>query len=331
MSAPWLPSMHRVTAGMRAGEAARTVLLPERLALFALITVACCGASLLAPPLGHVLLPVAVAAIAVAMWHGAYDHVLAEQTLRSSFRGHWLPVFLAGYAGLVGATLLAWRVFPVASLGLFLLYSAWHFGTEPEQFRPSPLPSFAALALGAAPIVAACRWHAAEVAPIFARMLGSHHDAARTAARLTGMLATLCLPVLLLAVAGIAAGALGRTFAQRAELLFLLHLQVALFVFCSPLAAFAVFFCCWHTPEHLLATSLPAVGGGSAWQEMGRNLRAGAVPWLLSMGMLGGALVLGRHEAAAYQGQLFLLLSALTVPHMLLNELRRSRHGRGAA
>lgn len=300
---------------------ARATLLPARLLLFAGVSAAACVASAPGGLRGTAIIPVALGAVAVAMWHGAYDHVLAEQTVRPALGPRWLPRFLAGYAALAAVTLLGWFLFPVPSLVLFLLYSAWHFGTEPEQFAPRPLPSATALLLGAAPIVAACRWHPGAVAPIFAAMLRGQ---AHASVPLTHALGAACYPVLVAAALGIAAGWLGRGRAERAGLLGLLALDIALFAICDPLTAFAVFFCCWHTPEHLLATSLPGPGE-TLPRRVAANLLAGLLPWALSVGLLGLAFAFGRRDALAWQGELFIALSALTVPHMALNEWRRAR------
>ncbi len=298
---------------------ARGAFLSVRFALFAGVSAACCGFSAAGMLRGAAVLPLALAAVAVAMWHGAYDHVQAKQILERPLGRRWMVWFLAGYAALAAVTLVGWLLFPLASLALFLLYSAWHFGTEPEERTPPFRVALPALALGAAPIVAACRWHGALVAPIFAAMLGRR---APSAGALTQALSVACWPVLGLALLGIAAGLLGRSTRERGELAAVLGLQAALFFWCDPLVAFAVYFCCWHTPEHLLATSMGEPGGLSG--NLNRNLRAGFLPWVLSLAFLGAALFYGRHSAAAYQAQLFIVLSALTVPHMALNELRRA-------
>jgi Brp/Blh family beta-carotene 15,15'-monooxygenase len=295
------------------------MLLPQRLALFAGVTLVCCGAAAGGLLRGAAVLPLALAAIAVAMWHGAYDQVQAEQVLARPFGQRWLPMFLTGYVVLAGLTLAGWRLAPFASLVLFLLYASWHFGTEAEQRMPSLPGATVALAMGAVPIVAACWWHGDAVTPIFAQMAG--RQGALTDG-LTHALAVGCWPVLATALIGIALGRLGRGRAQKAELLAVLVLQVALFAMCDPLVAFAVYFCCWHTPEHLVATSV-------APASLGQNLKAGLVPWLLSMVLLAALFTLGRHEAVAYRAEIFILLSALTVPHMALNELRRTQFARG--
>ncbi len=320
-------------AAVLPGQSARTVLLRERFLFFAAIAAACCAASALQLLRGPAVLAVVLAAIGIAMWHGAYDHVQAGQLLAAPLGRRWLPIFLVGYASLAGLTLLSWWVFPLASLVCFLAYSAWHFGTEPEQATLSPVSAAAALALGAVPIVAACRWHSAAVMPIFASMLAPTHalpgEASAQAALLTHAISAACWPVLAAALLAIVLGAFGHGRAERGELFAVTALQAALFILCDPLIAFAVYFCCWHTPEHLVATSAPNLADEPSLRVgLSRNLRAGFVPWLLSLALLAAIFVVGRHQAASYRAEIFIVLSALTVPHMALNELRRARNGK---
>ncbi len=300
------------------------MLLRERFLLFAAVAVACCIASEHGLLHGPALLLLALGAIAIAMWHGAYDQVQAEQVLAPSFGKRWVPVFLLGYAALAAVTLLGWYLLPGLSLWFFLAYSSWHFGTEPEEVTPRLISAVTAIAFGAVPIVAACVWHASTVEPIFAEMLRGAAAPARQAGDLTQVLGRLFLPVSAVAAIGIAFGLLARPWQQRMELGGIIILELALFRFCDPLLAFAVYFCCWHTPEHLLATSLPTGPGESLRSRAGHNLRAGFVPWLMSLALLAAAFAFGRHRALAYEAEIFIVLSALTVPHMVLNELRRA-------
>jgi Brp/Blh family beta-carotene 15,15'-monooxygenase len=305
---------------------ARSVLLGPRLVVYAAIGLSCVAASTMAPrsawthgaKAGGLVLTAALAAIAIAMWHGAYDAVQAEPLLKPRFKAKWRVVFPAGYAALVAATLLGWWAFPFVSLLLFLAYSAWHFGTEPERGRASTATLLAGLALGALPIVAACRWHGAEVQTIFAQMLRG-----MPSARLTSALATGFWPVLALTCAGALTGQFGRSVAERWETLSAIAVTTLLFVFCNPLIAFAVYFCCWHTPEHLISTSLPDGSGATMLERLRSNLRTGLLPWLLSLVLLGIVFMTGQHAAASYRAEIFIVLSALTVPHMALNELGR--------
>ncbi len=301
---------------MNAPASTRGLYLRERLVFFAAAVVLVSSLSLAGALRPIIAVPLAIAAIAIAMAHGAYDHLQGRRVLAPRFGARWPLPFFTGYAALFLLTLAGWRLFPVASLALFLAYSAWHFGMEPERARPSFAAGVCGFALGAVPIVAACRWHPEAVAPIFARMLGA---SAAQAAPLTRILGACLWPASAVVVYGLARGLFARSIAQRVELAGMVALEMILFAVCDPLVAFAVFFCCLHTPEHLLATSVP----GKLSRNLTLNLRAGLGPWLLSLGALGVFLALGGPGAAAHAGALFVLLSALTVPHMALEELGR--------
>ena len=61
--------------------------------------------------------------------HGAFDPFIAKS------RGLWrtapgLAAFIVVYVGLAIAVIALWILFPVVSLVLFLLISAWHFGAD---------------------------------------------------------------------------------------------------------------------------------------------------------------------------------------------------------
>ena len=308
-----------------AESSARTLLLPQRLGVFAFVAITCCIVSELGRLDERVILPLALGAVAVAMWHGACDPVQGESTLRPLLGRRWLPVFLLAYAALVGLTLLGWYLFPTLSLVFFLVYSAWHFGTEPEQRTPQLLTAIFPLALGAVPILAASCWHPAAVLPILQAMLLRAPGADARAAEINHVLAAAFWPAAIVALAGILLGRFGRNAKARMELLAVTALEIALFVCCEPLLAFAVFFCVWHSPEHMLTVSVPAGPGESVRGNLQHNLRAGFIPWIGSLVLLGLVFAFGRPAASAYSGELFIVLSALTVPHMALNELRRWR------
>ena len=308
----------------------RPVLLLERHAIFAFVVLLVGGLSAGGLLKGREVVPFAIGAIALAMWHGAYDQVQAEPLLLPWLGRRWRPVFLAGYVLLTALTALGWWLFPLASLLFFLMYSAWHFGTEPELWTPGPLASVTAVALGAIPIVAACRWHPVAVEAILLPMLHGAAAAPMEAHRVSVVGSTLCGPFLLVAAGGILAGLFGRAPVVKVQLLSIVVLQAVLFLLCDPLVAFAVFFCFWHTPEHMVATSMPTAPAETLGGRLTQNLRAGLLPWLLSVTAVAIVFLLGHREAASYRSEIFVVLSALTVPHMALNELGRAMLKEGA-
>jgi lycopene beta-cyclase len=295
--------------------------IPVRLFLFGL----CVGMVCIAPAQeSHGLLIAIIAGICIAMWHGAYDGVLAKPVFAPRLGRLWLAGFAAGYLLLAGAVMLLWWAAPALALLLFLLYSAWHFGTEVDFESLSPMSALTALSIGGLPILAACRWHVAEVSSLFATMLGNGTQ--KVFAQSVAMAAAQLLPAgLLIAVCGVGAGFRGKAWSTRIELLVLIALEMVLFRLCNPVLAFGIFFCVWHTPEHLTSSARDADGRFSA-RVMWQQLRSGIAPWVASLCLLGLMIGLGPRNLIAYESAIFIFLSALTVPHMALNEIRRGEY-----
>lgn len=259
-------------------------------------------------PSSWLWLPAAVGGITLAIWHGAYDTVVARNVWQPRYAGKWLLPFVASYVALASAVALAWYAFPVAALVAFLLFSGAHFGMETESGQ-GHLHTASAVAFGCLPIVAACHWQATSVLLTFETMLRGEGDAASRIIVVAGGLLTPCILLAVVPVWQDRVRGLRRSTLVVAQLL--------LFRFCPPVLAFAVFFCALHTPEHLIETSRNADGRFSA-EQMWRNLRAGIVPWLLSVVAVAIAACMGRPSLQAYTALLFIALSALTVPHMAL-------------
>ncbi len=272
---------------------------------------------------GVALLPLSIAGIAVAMWHGALDGVLAEDALKTRYSNRWRAPFLVGYVGLAGAMLMLWWRWPIVALTAFLLYSALHFGTESEQDL-SALLLITGFALGAVPIAAACHWSPEQVSAIFSMMLRADRELAAALTHATGQL---LWPAVFVALLG-AVSPRKEQFAKRFLWVTgaLVAAELSLFRFLSPLPAFAIFFCLWHTPEHIASTSMTATGSFST-RIMTDHLRRGVWPWLLSLGAVAAACTSDAHTLTAYAGTLFIALSALTVPHMALAEVCRRMSG----
>jgi Brp/Blh family beta-carotene 15,15'-monooxygenase len=263
----------------------------------------------------------ALIAISIAVWHGAYDGALARPRFEPWMGRWWFLAFGSGYLLLVGATLLAWHVAPASTLVAFLLYSSWHFGTEQDVEALTFGGAISGFAYGALPISAACFWHPDQVNTIFRAMLGSSGDAAFPL-DLTRACAALVWVIVAIAALGTLLGFRGKARSTRLSLTCLIAVELLLFWCCDPLLAFAIYFCVWHTPEHLVSTSLDRDGLFTP-RIMWQNLRAGIPPWIASLAALTVLLAFRPKNVTDYASGLFVLLSALTVPHMGLNEMRR--------
>jgi Brp/Blh family beta-carotene 15,15'-monooxygenase len=268
---------------------------------------------------------IALIAISIAVWHGAYDGTLARPRFEPWMGRWWFFTFAAGYLLLVGATLIAWHVAPAFALAAFLLYSSWHFGTEQDVERLTLGGAVSGFAYGALTISAACYWHPAQVNTIFRAMLGSSADAAFPL-DLIRICAALLWVMVAVAAVGTLLGLRGKAQSTRLALTSLIAVELLLFRCCDPWIAFAVYFCLWHTPEHLVSTSLDGNGHFTP-RMMWQNLKAGVPPWIASLAALTALLAFRPQSVTGYASGLFVFLSALTVPHMGLNEMRRfARH-----
>ena len=254
-------------------------------------------------------------AILVAIWHGSFDGALAEEVLRPRLGTSWRAPFYVSYLLAGAAIFFLWWIAPRIALMAFLLYSALHFGTESEP-KLSPIHVLTGVASGFVPIAAACHWQPHQVAAIFALML---RGSAGFAALLTALSGRLLWPVVAVTVLG----GLRLRGIERWISWSLVATELILFRSCSPVAAFALFFCLWHTPEHLLSTSTDRKGSFLPSLLL-HHLRQGFPFWLISVAGLGIIYWLGRHEVYPYLGAIFIALSALTAPHMALAELCRN-------
>lgn len=298
-----------------------------RVIFFALVTIGACsldGAGVAGSGFKHSLLfALALAAISVAIWHGAYDGVLARILMKPRLTRWWVPIFGLGYLAIACFVLVCWHFFPQGALAAFLLYSSWHFGTERLVKSLSPPLALTAFSVGSLPVLAACHWHPDQVIAIFRIMLGAAPSSV-FAERLTRVCASALWLFVGIAVVGTLLGFLGSLRVTRIATLCVVALELILFRSSSPIIAFAVYFCTWHTPEHLVSTSLDLRGRFSP-PILLRNLRAGLLPWMASLAALAVLFAYKSQTITGYASAVFILLSALTVPHMALNEFGRNR------
>ncbi|SDF05481.1 beta-carotene 15,15'-monooxygenase, Brp/Blh family [Blastococcus aurantiacus] len=259
-----------------------------------------------------------VAGLLLGLPHGAVDHLLP------SYRLHWRPVgllaFAAGYAALAA---LAWAVFTAApgpGLLVFVLVSAWHFGTGETAFAdlraggvPVPRP-IAASVLGALVLLVPLARGSSEVAAISAAVVPGWDGQLPGAVRVAVLAVVLPAAVLL---AGVSAAR--RRWLEAGEVLLLLALVLVV----PPAAAFGTWFGTWHAVRHV-ARVVAEDPAGAADLRAGRlapSLRrfavAAAAPTvavLVVLTLLWSAADGWRGFVAAYLP----LLAALTVPHVLV-------------
>ena len=264
----------------------------------------------------------AVLVAVIGLPHGAADHRFARPRLEPVLGMAWLPVFLVGYVAIAVLVVCGWFVAPAATVVVFFLASAWHFGQEEPRFPVGPrgLRAVFRFARGGLVIWTPLVFHAEDVAAVLGLVApGGSGPAIQHA---TSLLTACSWIMLSLAAAawtlqGLAATA--RTGQRRRVLLAdtaLVASLVVLFAVASPLVSFPVYFCGWHSARGLerLRREL-----GESWPELARSLApltvgAIAVVGLAAWLVLGGADWNGTLIRATFVG-----LSAVAVPHLLLH------------
>lgn len=257
-----------------------------------------------------------LAAVAVGLPHGGLDHLVGRAVFFGRHRRRWWLPFLTGYLGLGVATLVLWHLMPAAMLGIFLLLSILHFGAEDAQ-SSGDTGAVAVVAHGCVPVVVPALLHPEAVGRLFRLLAGD--GGAHVLWFASGPLALVWLS----AIAGWSARSVFRC-GGRIDPVGLAG-TVLLFVIATPLAAFAIYFAVLHTPRAFR----------SLHTEAGLDDRSGVLRRSLPLAALGMAVGVAlfvfqpAHELDSDMVRtLFLLLSALTVPHMWLRWLagRPGRH-----
>ena len=288
-------------------------------------------------PLTAQVIALAVAVAVFGVPHGGLDHIVARTVLQPTWGRHWLRFFLLGYLGLAATVWVAWRLAPVVVMGLFFLASAIHFGLgdiEPDLTTPKGY-GIEVLARGAIPIVIVAWCFPHEVATFL------HWIApAMQASSWLALVQTARYPTLIVLVP-----ALGWVVAYHTMMAMRQHdvrhathaaELVALVVLCAvapPLMSFLIYFCGWHAARHTLwlASHLePHRGIRGLYRVMTR-----AMP-LTCITLLGSAVAWWQLEALAGSLEaavhvVFVMLSMLTFPHMVVTTLAESNAMASAA
>ena len=271
---------------------------------------------------------VLVAGLLLGLPHGAVDHLVPG--FRLGWRLRVLAGFAAGYAALAAAGWLAFRAAPGAALLAFVAVSVWHFGSGETAFadlragRPVRRRVPAAVVVGAlvllVPLVRGAEATAAVVAAVVPGSDG----------RLPSGLAAVVLGVVLPATAVLAGTLLGaRRWLDAAEL----GVLTALVLVVPPLAAFGVWFGCWHAVRHVARVGAEDPGNRAdlVAGRLGRPLRRFAVQAALPTAAVLVVLALLWSTAGGWRAFVAAdvpVLAALTLPHVLVvGWLDRSESG----
>ena len=245
--------------------------------------------------------------------HGALD-LVALLRAPSSVRA------ISTYLALAGAMAALWWLVPGAALLLFFAVAIGHFGEDWPG--PALIAHGGALALLAAPLL----FHRAEIDALFAVIAGP------------GAIPPLANALVLVAPVAIAAGLTGCALLWNAERRMLAASSAAALagmVLLPPLAGFALAFGLFHSPRQF-ARGLAELGETRAWRGPVVVASAASLLLVAAIALIGtpafpqGAFPEATLSAGILRGT-FVVLSVLTVPHMMMPlVLRIAGHGEAA-
>ena len=230
--------------------------------------------------------------------HGAFDYYL----LAAHYKGAHLAGALAGYLALIGITALIWLLLPLVFLFSFLAYSAFHFG-DSDWPAQTPMRKWA---WGLAIVALPCLLASASVASLFSAITGVIN-----LVQVTTLFGVLAIPAVIYC-------SWPRNTVSPNPMPVLLGCYALVCLAAGPLAAFACYFACLHSPFHL-----------RRWRQRTAHGSLSAVYILTAavMACIGGLVwwhPVAWHDASAATidpslvRYTFVALAALTVPHMTL-------------
>lgn len=249
----------------------------------------------------HELLFASLFIVLLGVPHGALDPIFVQALPQINSPASW-AVFVALYLLLAALVVALWWFAPTIFLVVFLVVSVLHFSGDLVAGAGFLVRLFYAGAV----IVLPAALHAAELERLFA-LLTNLTAAAMVVTALQLMAWPWLAALVLLTVRS----------ARHDRWLALEVLAVSVLTLtASPLLGFTVFFCCMHSPRHILRTQL------YARMTLQRLALVAALPMFAVLLMAGGGwywLPDSPIDERLLQF-LFVALAALTVPHMVLVE-----------
>ena len=248
----------------------------------------------------------------VGVPHGGLDHLTGRKLLANRLPAIWPLVFFPGYLAVALLVVAGWFLLPLATAVIFFVISAWHFGLEDDRSRLQSkiIDSIGAVAIGGLVIWIPMLTQAERVGSILQSIVPSGLTVSVSAIIETGQaIACVLVPFAALVIARDALrGKLSRALRNTSF--------VVLFAVADVLISFGVYFCGWHSIRGLARLA----------RDHGMNplqLASATAPLsLVAIGLAGLGMWFwssGQGVSEATSRTLFVALSAMAVPHLLLH------------
>ena len=257
------------------------------------------------------MLALAVAIVGVP--HGGLDHLTGRRLLAARFPRTWALVFFPAYLAVALVVVIGWNVVPLLTALGFFLISAWHFGLEDDhgEFSSKLVRGVVVTSIGGMVIWIPVLTQASQVQSLLMSILPSEFAAsAAEIVETTAWIAMVMLPIAAVVIARDFASATSRGRAIR-------NISFAgMFATADVLLSFGIYFCGWHSIRGLWRL---AQENGMSLSQVVRSampLSIGAVS-LAAIGMWFWSS--GQTPSDAITRTLFISLSSMAVPHLLLH------------
>ncbi|EKX49168.1 hypothetical protein GUITHDRAFT_105242 [Guillardia theta CCMP2712] len=290
--------------------------------------------------------------------HGATDHLVGDKIFKDAFPKTWLLVFVVVYLVMMGMVIASWMMAPIFSLAVFLVLSVVHWGLGDTEcdIVPSVLQPVEVVVRGSIPILLPSVLHQDAVSQIFSFLVGMHGDTRSVKVIVNGMASSMPLflfgwiacfayhafqAVRHMNAAGCQDLRIGskeiRHFISAVELVSL----TAMCSLCAPLVSFMIYFCVWHSCRHILCVAASTFDSSRCLRAL-MKFSQHALPFTIATLLMAGVWYLRLEQTEWDKGEqdgngvelsstlrkfdalsqvIFVGLSAVTVPHMIVTEL----------
>jgi beta-carotene 15,15'-dioxygenase len=246
--------------------------------------------------------------------HGAFDIALAHDARRAA---HLPPIatreMIALYLAIAGAMAAFWLLSPAGALILFFLLAFEHFS---EEMRPG-LDHWIARAAATAMLTAPALLHRPELEALFGIILGGETESGLGAVFL--MIAPMAMAI---AISGAAMLIAERRFREAAKII----MVVAMMLVLPPVIGFTAYFCFEHAPLYLRKVDARLHIFASR-----RVMVQGAGFTLVALAATAALAFAAPHTlfSDASVRAAFIMLSVLTLPHMIMPQVLARISGGG--